>query len=315
MKPRRTTTNRRKSGGTPARHRLLEVKVRTESVKRQRRRKAGGLLWKISLAVIFIALMGAGGRIAVRKFLFQNPEYSLKNLDAHLDGTMNREELIQLTGFEPGKNMFLLDLDHANSVLSGLPEVRRATVERILPDTVKVSIERRPPIFLFPVADESSESFFQGKSFLCDGDGIMMQPSRLDPEFLKLPVIKGVDLSSAIPGKKLDDKSLAFAIELHRALSAIPEESFKISTIDVSKPYAAVVTDSSGAKFTFGTSDLPSQMDRLRKLLTHCQETGRRLQTANLMILRNTPVTFLLSPEDRSGKILPVGTTKPKPHQ
>lgn len=76
------------------------------------------------------------------------------------------------------------------------------------------------------------------------------------------------------------------------------------------------MTDASNAKFTFGTlgeADLPSQLERLRKLLDHCQETGRRIQTANLMVSRNTPVTFVLTPEQVSDKIAPVASSKKAP--
>jgi len=180
-----------------------------------------------------------------------------------------------------------------------------------------VGLERRLPIFLLVSAGEgeAGETFLPGKSYLCDRDGVMMQPSRLDDEFLKLPVLKGVDTKGAVPGKKFENESLATAIRIEQALSELPEENFKIRSIDVSKPYAAVVTDSSNARFTFGTlgdADLPGQLDRLRKLLAHCQETGRQIETANLMVSRNTPVTFVLTPENRSAKITPVAGSSKK---
>lgn len=312
MKPRRTTGNRRKAGSS-SRHHLLELNVRTASIRRQRRQKAGGLLWKVSAIVILLSLLAVGARLAAEKFFFRNPEYSLKNLDATLNGVMSREELVGLTGFREGKSIFSLNLDLAQNRLAALPEVRSATIERIMPDTVKVTLERRVPVLLFAsgnTAPETGESFLPDKSFLCDRNGVMLRPSRLDPEFLELPVVTGIDLAAAVPGKPLDNPRLSFAISLQEALSAIPEETFRIRSIDVSKPYAAIVTDASGARFTFGHNDLPAQLGRLRKLLEHCQETGRRLETANMMVARNTPVTFVLSPESRTAKITPVTPSK-----
>lgn len=181
-------------------------------------------------------------------------------------------------------------------------------------------MEPRAPVFLFVAPGESEaaagESFIPGKSFLCDKDGVMMSPARLDNKFLGLPVLRGVSLDNAVPGKKLESSSLATALLLRQAISELPEETFRISSIDVSKPYAAVVTDASGAKFTFGTlgdADMPAQLDRLRKLLDHCQETGRKIQTANLMVNRNTPVTFVLTPEQGFDKIAPIVSSKKTP--
>jgi cell division septal protein FtsQ len=317
MNTRRTSGNRRKSVRSSSRNGLMALNVRTASMKRQRRSKVGGVVWKVSAVVIVLALLGVSARLAAQKFFFKNQEYSLRHLVTHLNGVMSDQELVALTGFTQGKNLFSLDLDQANQKLAALPEVRSVSLERVLPDTIEVGLERRLPIFLFasPGEGDTGETFLPGKSYLCDRDGVMIQPSRLDDEFLQLPVLKGVDTKGAVPGKKFENESLATAIRLEQALSELPEENFKIRSIDVSKPYAAVVTDSSNARFTFGTlgdADLPGQLERLRKLLAHCQETGRQIETANLMLSRNTPVTFVLTPETRTTKITPIPSSGKK---
>lgn len=317
MKTRRTTGNRRKSGRSSSRQHLLELNVRTASIKRQRRAKLGGLLWKVSALVIFLAVSAIGVRLACEKFFFKNAEYSLRHLVTHLSDVMTEEELVALTGLKPGSNLFLLDLDEANKKLSALPEVRSVSIERRLPDTIEVGIKRRVPLFLVSVPGEADqangsapETFVPGKSFLCDSEGVLMQPKRLSEEFLHLPVLTGIALSDPTPGKKIGEERFKDAVALTEALSEISGESFRISSVDAGKPYAFVVTDASNARFTFGTRDLPGQMERLRKLLAHCQETGRKVETANLMIQRNTPVTFVLTPESRSPKITPVSSKK-----
>lgn len=317
MTTRRTTGNRRRASRSPSRHHLMELNVRTASMKRQRRNRVSALLWKVSAVVIVVALLGVTARLAAEKFFFKNAEYSLRHLVTHLNGVMSEEELIALTGFAEGKNIFSFDLDEANRKLAALPEVRSVSMERILPDTIEVGLERRKPVFLFATpgaeGEEVGETFVPGKTYLCDRDGVMMQPSRLDDIYLHLPVLKGIDVTDAISGQGLKSESLATAIRLQQALSELPQETFSIRTVDVTKPYAAVVTDASNARYTFGTlgnQDLPAQLERLRKLLDHCQETGRKIDTANLMLSRNTPVTFVLTPESRSTKITPVTTSK-----
>ena len=315
MKTRRTTGNRRKSGRSSSRQHLLELNVRTASIKRQRRSKLTSLLWKVSLIVIVAALAAVAVRLACRKFFFNNSEYSLCHLETNLHGVMSEEELVALTGFTPGRNIFLLDLDQANRKLASLPEVRSVSIERRLPDTIEVGIERRLPLFLLtpPVEGEGvgvtpSETFIPGKSLLCDRDGMVMQPNRLSDEFLHLPLLSGIDLGGATAGKRLEDERFKSAVILSEALAEFPGENFQIHSIDVSKPYALIVTDDSKARFTFGKKDIPGQLERLGKLLAHCRESGRRIETANLMIQRNTPVTFFMTPENHGQKINPVQT-------
>jgi cell division septal protein FtsQ len=310
MMTRRTSGNRRKGGIASSRHHLLELNVRTASLKRQQRQKVSGLFWKAASLTVILVFLAVGGHLVAEKFFFRNAEYALHHLDAQLDGIMTQQELVDLTGFEEGRNLFLLDLDLAKKKLDGLPEVRSSTLERVQPDTVKVKIERRIPVLLFAGSGDSEEAFIPGKSFLCDRDGVLMQPTRLDPEFLNLPVLKGVDPGAARLGTRLENDRLAYALGLQAALSEIPEETFKIRSLDVTKEYDAVVTDASNARYTFGNDDLPGQLDRLRKLLSHCQETGRRIETADLILTRNTPVTFFETPETAAPKITPVPTGK-----
>jgi len=309
MKARRTTSNRRRGGAS--RHHLLEVNVRTASQHRLRKGRAGLLFWRVSSVVVALCLVGSAAWLVAQKFFFRNPEYTLRHIETHLDGVMTKEELVAMTGLSEGRNIFSIDIEQAGQKLSAIPEVRSATVERILPDTIEVGIEGRRPVLLVAGRGDgvSGESFLPGKTFLCDREGVMMQPAQLRDSYMHLSVVTGVDLSDALPGKKLDSPSLATALRLQQALSDLPEETFRIRSVDVARPYAAVVTDSSGARFTFGTmgdTDLPSQLDRLKKLLEHCQETGRRIETANLAVTRNTPVTFVLTPEKRDEKIVPM---------
>ncbi len=311
---RRTHGNHRKRGSHSARHHLLELNVRTASLKRQHGEKARGWIWKIFTGMLLAAFLVTAVRIAAEKFFFRNSEYALHHLDAHMDGVMTQEELVALTGFEEGKNLFQLDLDQANRKISAVPEVRSVTLERLLPDTIKVKTERRVPIFLFAGSGDLEDSFVSGKSFLCDQEGVLIQPSRLDPEFLNLPVLRGVAPGTTLAGDRLENDRLAYAIKLQKALLEIPELDFKIRSIDVSKEYAAVVTDASHAEFTFGNDDLPGQVDRFRKLLAYYQNIGRTIKTANLMVTRNTPVTFVLTPETASAKIAPLSATKKSTH-
>jgi hypothetical protein len=325
MKARRTTGNRRKGGRSASRQHLLELNVRTASVRRQRRGKAMGFLWKVSAVLLVIAVAAIGIRFLALRFFFHNPEYALTRLVTHLNGVMTDEELIALTGLQPGKNILQLDLGEASKRLSALPEVRTVSIERRMPDTVEVGIERRHPIFLLgsgiispesgpktdtTVAENSGENFESGKSLLCDAEGVVMRPAHASEGFQKLPALTGIDIASLQPGQHLEGDAFLNAVAVTEALSDLPEETFQLRSVDVSKPYAVIVIDSSGARFTFGTKDLPGQIDRLRKLINHCQESGRKIATANMITQRNTPVTFVLTPEDRSAKITPVTTPK-----
>ena len=53
-----------------------------------------------------------------------------------------------------------------------------------------------------------------------------------------------------------------------------------------------MVTDRTHARITFGLERIDWQLDRLMSLLDHIEQEKREIQTVNLMVQRNIPVTF-----------------------
>lgn len=276
---------------------LLEVKMRRDPSRHHRAQKLKGFFLKIVfLLVLFIASF-FGGKALLEKLLFKNPDYNVKYLEASLDGVITMEELKNLTSLREGVNIFQLDLGTAEKALNGLPAVRKAHVERILPNTIHVSIERRIPIFRLVSSPE--EVFVPGESFVMDQDGVIMSPEKMDPSFLELPLLEGIDMSKISAGKVLEEDKLTFVLALWKSLTASNEiqELFCLHSIDLSKGYCAIVTDEANAHFIFSEENLSEELERLHKLLIHCQESGRQIETANLVLEHNTPVTFRLNSE------------------
>jgi len=73
---------------------------------------------------------------------------------------------------------------------------------------------------------------------------------------------------------------------------------FQIREIDVSKGYCLLVTDKNHTRVTFGFDDLDAQLQRLEQFLVYSDDLKRELETMNLLVQRNIPVTFTKSPTE-----------------
>ncbi|MFI0347532.1 MAG: cell division protein FtsQ/DivIB [Chthoniobacterales bacterium] len=294
MTPRRPNINRRsRTVRSKESHHLLEVKMRAEKVRRQRTRELHRALTKIIFVIVLAGASYLGGRLLIDKFFFKNPNYNVQHLEVSLDGVLTVPELKARTGLVEGINIFSLDLSSAEKILNDLPEVKKAHVERILPNTVQVSIERRVPILR--LAGSLEESFIPGQSFVIDNEGVAMSPEKLDATLLELPLLEGVDTSKVHLGQPLQDENLPFILALWNAMNNTPGILLTPRLLDISRGYCAIVKDTNDTQFTFGPENFPAQMERLQKLQAHCQESGRQLATANLMLEHNTPVTFKIN--------------------
>ena len=295
---RRTNTTNRRTRTTrmPKSQHLLEVKMRSESARYQKKKKVNSVLLRSLLVVILLAASFIGGRVLLDKFFFKNPDYNVTQLETSLGNILTVTELKTLTGLQKGINIFRLDLGAAEKVLTALPEVKKAHVERVLPNTIQVSLEPRVPILR--LASSAEDPFVPGQSFVIDQEGIVMSPKKLEPSLLELPLLEGVDLSKLSQGKPLPEEQLTFVLALWNSLSnSTRTTALTLRSIDISRGYCAIVTDDNNARFIFGEENLPAQCDRLQKLFAHCQETGRHIETANLMLEHNTPVTFRMNAE------------------
>lgn len=286
--------------------RLLNVKVRAVTARRQRRQKLSSFFWKSALLVLLCVAAWAGISTVLDKFFFSNPDYTLKRVTLELDGVMTREEALAETGIREGDNIFRVDLAYAEKVLRAVPQVGDVCIERHLPDHISLTITARDPVAWVAPSDKDADPFDAEKSLLVDETGFLMKPRIIQPEFYHLPVIYGVQSDNIRDGEPLHNEDLHRALALLQETSRHPECLLNVRTMNISKGYCVEVVSDRNARITFSTDDYPEQLARLRQLLEHCHETGRELDSVNLMVRRNTPVTFVMAPP-ATGKIAETG--------
>ena len=276
---------------------LLDVKVRSGKAREQRNRHL--LTWSCMLILLAAAAGGSyyGVREGLRRFVWENPEYRLKEVEiTNEGGSMLREQIVEAAGVREGVNIFTVNISKMRESLLQVPQVETAEVQRVLPDKIVIVItERQPVAWVATKRDEDASA--PGSSLLIDARGVLIQCKNQLPAYFHLPVIYGVQMAGLEPGETVQSPEIKAALDLIRLNSAdsVAQARFQATGIDVSKGYCLVVTDRSHAKITFGLDRLEWQLDRLITLLDNIEQSKRELQTVNLMVQRNIPVTFVQS--------------------
>jgi cell division protein FtsQ len=277
---------------------LLDVKVRSRAANRQRNRRV--IAWFSALFLICTAIGGAwyGGRKALRHYFWQNPEYNLTEIEIHTDGALTREQIVGATSIHEGQNIFAINLSDARKALADLPQVERVDIERIMPDKISIDISERKPVAWVTGKDDANPSADPG-AFLIDHNGMLMRVKTQVPDYYHLPVICGLDVENYEEGETVDLPEIKGALELIRLTSENPAR-YQVRSIDVSLGYCLVVTDERHAKITFPLDDLASQLDRLAVLYANFDQNHQEIQTVNLLVQRNIPVTFVPPPDPQA---------------
>jgi cell division protein FtsQ len=276
---------------------LLDVKVRSNKHRQQRNRRVLLALCKVVVFSSVIAGIYYGGRECMNRLLWQNPDYNLANIEIHSDGTLTRDQILTASKLREGGNIFNVNIDDARDRLGMLPQVEHAEIERMLPDKISITINERRPV-AWIMAKSSEDPTASDDAFLIDRKAALIKTKKLLPEYFHLPVISGFATDNLEAGQTVNAVEVKAALDLIRMNG--DSTRFQIRSIDISKGYCLIVSNQNHKRFTFGFDKLDLQLDAVAQLLDYAESKNKIIQTANVMVQRNMPVTFA-GPSDDLG--------------
>jgi cell division septal protein FtsQ len=272
---------------------LLDVKVRSRKVTQHRNRRVLVALSKLVLVAGFCVAVYLGALEGAKRFFFENPEYQLKTIEVQTDGTLQRDQILEVADVHEGENIFKINLARVHDRIQQLPQVDEVQVVRKLSGEVNIRVVERKPVAWLTSEKEFSDPFVSDAAFLVDARGVLMKQKKLLPEYLGLPLILGCSSESLEAGKVVESSEAKTALELLRlSARSFMQTRFQIRDIDVSKSYCLLVTDKNHTRITFGLNNLEEQLQRLEQFLVYCDDSKQELETVNLLVQRNIPVTF-----------------------
>ena len=272
---------------------LLDVTVRSHKATQHRNRRVLVIASKILLALVVCTALVIGARVGAKRLFFENPDYQLSRIEVQTDGTLQRDQVLKAADLHEGANIFSVNLSTLRDLLQQLPQVDEVQVMRKMPSEIDISIVERKPVAWVTSEKTLSDPFASPGAFLIDGRGVLMKQKKLLPEYLGLPLITGCTSESLEAGNTVVSFEAKSALELLRlSTRSFMQTRFQVREIDLSKGYCLLVSDKNHTRVTFGFDDLESQLQRLEQFLVYTDDSKRELETVNLLVQRNIPVTF-----------------------
>jgi cell division protein FtsQ len=259
-----------------------------------RRKKFGGRSWPFYRRVLVWSVAGIVGltaALATARFLLYSPQVLLlKPGQVELAGNhiVSREAVLQQFARDRGRSVLAIPLDARRSALEELPWVESASVQRILPNRIRVELTERTPIAFLRNATELA---------LIDSHGVILDRPR--GEDLQFPVVTG--LSESMPrgerGKRMQTyQEFMRDVDLVRAGS-----SDRVSEVDLANPkdLCAVMTGIAGAHdaqavtIQFGQGDFAGKYRMVVENFAQWQASNGRVRSIDLQYSRQV----ILNPE------------------
>jgi len=256
-----------------------------------RRKKFSGRGWPFYRRVLILGVAGAAGATAAfygTNFLLYSPSMLLLKPDQiELNGNhiVSREAVLQQFVHDRNRSVVRVPLDARRSQLEQIPWVESATVQRILPNRIRVELTERTPVAFARNGNELA---------LIDAHGVVLD--RPQGEDLQFPIVSGV--SEDLPREQREKRMQIYGefmkdVDLVRAGS-----SEKVSEIDISNPkdLRAVMTglsgpaDSQAVTIHFGVSDFTGKFKMLVDNFAQWQANTGRVQSIDLQYSRQVVV-------------------------
>ena len=252
-----------------------------------RRKKFSGKSWPfyrraLVWGAVGIAALTAAG--VTTRFLLSSPEVLLlKPGQVELIGNhiVSREAVLQQFARDRGRSVLAIPLDTRRSALEELSWIESASVQRILPNRIRVEIAERTPIAFLRNGTELA---------LIDAHGVILDRPR--GEDLQFPIVTG--LPENIPreerGKRMQTyQEFLKDIDLVRAGS-----SDRVSEIDLAsgKDLRAVMTgiagpsDPQAVTIQFGQGDFAAKYRMVIENFAQWQASNGRVRSIDLQYSR-----------------------------
>jgi cell division protein FtsQ len=202
----------------------------------------------------------------LKNFLDRDPRFRIAGTsDIQATGLVEvtRGEMLPVFGEDVGRNIFFVPLAERRKQLEQIPWVQQATVMRILPDQIRVSVVERQPVAFVRHGQQIG---------LVDAGGVLldMPAAAMAQHHYSFPVVTGIDPGDPLPSRKT---RMAVYQRLLGELDANGQhDSDQISEIDLTDPEdARVLMPEQGADILahFGEDHF---LDRYQRYKAHIAE-------------------------------------------
>jgi cell division protein FtsQ len=149
--------------------------------------------------VVLLVLTGLGiSSYLLKTYMGRDGRFRIagaSNIEAVGLSEVNRSDLLPVFGEDIGRNIFFVPLAERRKQLEEIPWIERATVMRLLPDQLRVSVVERQPVAFVR----------QGQQIgLVDANGVLlsMPAAMMAQHHYSFPVVTGLDPGDPLPSRK-----------------------------------------------------------------------------------------------------------------
>lgn len=291
----------RKPAGTKAPGTTLDVNLKVDSPKIREMERAAlkrrGFKWAMGL-ILFICL-GALLKITVREAFLKNPQFSLKQVVVRTEGPVTAQRIVRTSALTRGMNLLTVNMREIQGRIMTLPAVRSVKINRDYEGRLTLVVKQRQPVAWIELPKLGMKAGEPEIGHFIDAEGVTFPCEVKTDAYAALPVIRHETLAHHEAGTAMTDLSVKTALDLLARLQQRTEQQELpvLREIEIQKPWALTASLGEPAPkpqshFIFGVDDLDEQLDRLDRIWLEARHREWKIDTLNLLVQKNLPITF-----------------------
>lgn len=228
--------------------------------------KAVKTVYLIALLVGILMALQVG-----KKWITTTPYFEIVLLEIWGNDHLTPEEIKATADIGGRQNIFTLDRDEVRSRILSHPWVKKATVRRKLPRTLKISLEERKPLAVLEGDPEA----------LLDEEGIILSVA---PEASLLPHISGGGKEEMNPGQSITGERTLMALKIVETVSSLPfVPNGELRMVDVGKSgNETIYLRENSFPIVLGTDFIDVRLRRLFTIREHLKKKNSSIKYVDL---------------------------------
>jgi cell division protein FtsQ len=272
---------------------------------------------RVFLGLAAFAVLGTLGYSAytLKTFLGRDSRFRITgagNVEATGLTEVSRAEMLPVFGEDIGRNIFFVPLAQRRKQLEQIPWVEHATVMRLLPDQIRVSLVERTPVAFTRMGHEIG---------LVDASGVLltMPAAMMAQHHYSFPTLSGIDPRDPAPSRLA--RMAVYGRLLQELDSTGQKLSMQISEVDLTDPEDARVTmQDDDTLLHFGEDHFLERYQRFRSHIAEWHQQYPKLAAVDLryeqqVVLEMTPGTSAVAAAIGDSSAPPAGNPKPSAAQ
>lgn len=200
------------------------------------------------MKVLGIVVLLALGGVLVQGLvaLGESPALKLEEYEVTGNQRVSEEEIIEVAAVEPGRHLLTVSTSQVVERLLGIPWIRKARVERILPSKLRILVVERTARVVVPGP---------GGSYLVDSQGLVLQQGQED-----LVTLVDLPVAQLTPGERIDHPVFDHA---WGAYESLPEQvKVMVTSISASTVDQVKFNLNGGPEIFYGAAEQMEQKNR-----------------------------------------------------